>query len=351
MSRSVRISVVDPAAYTPPYDRALCAALAAEGLEVELLTRPFRHGETPAATPGYAVREDAFGATRAHPRNMAALGRRARGDVLHFQWLPLQELDQLLLPRGRPLVLTAHDVLPREPRRFQVAAQRRLYARVDAVVAHTAHSRERLAALGVPEAKLHVIPHGAFVHLAGTAPARPPELPEPDPGRPVALFFGLLRPYKGLDVLLEAWSGVGADGELWIVGNPRMVLPPMPPGVRLVPRFVSEAEAAWCFDRADLVVLPYREIEGSGVLFTALGAGRAIVASDVGGFAELGEAVARGPPGDALALAEELERLLGDEAARAALGARAAEAAATTYAWSAVAAAHRALYEELLPTG
>jgi len=339
----VRISVVDPAAYTPPYDRALCAALAAEGLEVELLTRPFRHGETPAAHPGYVLREDVFGASLTHPLRMAALSRRARGDVLHFQWLPLQELDQLLVPRGRPRVLTAHDVLPREPRRFQAAAQRRLYDRVDAVVAHTQHSRVRLEALGVAPEKLHVIAHGAFTHLAGVTPRRPPELPELTE-RPVALFFGLLRPYKGLDVLLDAWRGLEADAELWVVGAPRMALPALGPGVRLVPRFVTEGEAAWCFARADVVVLPYREIEGSGVLFTALGLAKATLVSDVGGFSELGGAVAHVPPGDASALRAGLAELLGDPPARLALEREAARAAATTFAWSRVARAHRALY-------
>lgn len=354
LSRPLRISVVDPAAYTPPYDRALCAALAQEGLEVELLTRPFRHGETPASTETYTVRDDVFGAPRVHPRNMLRLGRRAHGDVLHFQWLPLQELDRFLLPRGRPTVLTAHDVLPREPRRFQHAAQRRLYDRMDAVVAHTEHSRERLAALGVPEGNLHVIPHGAFHSLASLRPQRPAELPEPS--RPVALFFGLLRPYKGLDVLLDAWRGLEADAELWIVGAPRMEVPPLPAGVRIVPRFVTEAEAAWCFRSADLVVLPYREIEGSGVLFTALGLGKATLTSDVGGFSELGDAVRRVPAGDPAALAAALEALLSDPAERDELAAAAAEAARTRFDWPAIAAAHASLYRSLLerdasPTG
>ncbi len=58
----------------------------------------------------------------------------------------MQPLDGHLLPRGRPLVLTAHDVLPREPRPGQRAAQRRLYGRFDAVVVHSEHGRERLTA-------------------------------------------------------------------------------------------------------------------------------------------------------------------------------------------------------------
>ncbi len=346
LSRPLRISVVDPAAYTPPYDRALCSALAREGLEVELLTRPFRHGETPAADGAYTLREEVFGSSRAHPRNMARLGRRARGELLHFQWLPLQELDQLLLPRGRPMALTAHDVLPREPRRLQRSAQRRLYDRMDAVIAHTDHSCARLLDLGVAEEKLHVIPHGAFTSLASVAPERPGELPEPT--RPVALFYGLLRPYKGLDVLLDAWRQLGLNAELWIVGAPRMDVPPLPPGVRIVPRFVTEAESAWCFAHADLVVLPYREIEGSGVLFTALGLGKAILASDVGGFSELGDAVRRVAPGEPTALAAALSTLLGDPAARAELREAAAAAARTRFDWTTIAAAHAALYRSLL---
>ena len=55
----MRVSVVDPAAYTPPYDRALCAALAQAGADVELVTAPFPHGEVPPAR-GYTVREDFY---------------------------------------------------------------------------------------------------------------------------------------------------------------------------------------------------------------------------------------------------------------------------------------------------
>ncbi len=85
-----------------------------------------------------------------HVPTMLAFRRRAEAeaDVVHFQWLAAQPLDVHLLPRRVPTVLTAHDVLPREPRPGTLAAQRRLYARVDAVVAHTAHGRDRLVRRG-----------------------------------------------------------------------------------------------------------------------------------------------------------------------------------------------------------
>ena len=82
---------------------------------------------------------------------------------------------------------------------------------------------------------------------------------------PVVMFFGLLRPYKGLDVLLEAWRGVDRARELWIVGCPRMPLEPLRAlagaSVRCVPRFVSDAELPALFRRADVIVLPYVSTE------------------------------------------------------------------------------------------
>ena len=341
---------VDPSAFTPPYDRALASALARAGAQVTLATSRFTHGDVPPA-PGVEVDERAFyrwqpeGPARVpaklaqHVPDMLRLRRRP-ADVVHFQWLAVQHLDAFLLPRRRPVVLTAHDVLPREPRPGQRAAQRRLYSRVDAVVVHSQHGRGRLVdELGVDPAKVHVIAHGAFEHLALLEPA---ELPLPDPAKPVVLFFGLIRPYKGLDVLLEAWRGIN-DAELWVVGKPRMDTAALkagaPPGVRFLERFVSDAEVSALFRRANLAVLPYREIDQSGVLFTALAFGTPLVLSDVGGFPEITEAAAHVPAGDAAALHGTLRALLDEPPPRRAHRGR--------YSWDAIAAQHLALYARL----
>ena len=102
--------------------------------------------------------------------------------------------------------------------------------------------------------------------------------------------------------------------------------------------------------RADVVALPYRNIEQSGVLYTALAFGRPLVLSDVGGFPEIAaEGAARlAPAGDAEALAGELRALLADPDAREALGSAAAEAAAGRYSWDGIAAATIELYGELV---
>jgi glycosyltransferase involved in cell wall biosynthesis len=359
----VRILQVDPSAYTPPYDHALSTALAHLGEQVTLATSRFGYGDVPAALgyvrdarafyrfqpgdPGSRVRLAAKLAQ--HVPDMLRLRRRARGfDVVHFQWLAVQHLDRRLAPRSRPLVLTAHDVLPREPRPGQLEAQQRLYERVDAIVVHSRHGQRRLVEnVGVDPDKVEVIPHGAFRHLVDVAPA---PLPLPEPGVPVVLFFGLLRPYKGLDVLLEAWRGI-EGAELWVVGNARMDTSALkaaaPPGVRFLERFVSDAEAAALFRRADLAVLPYREIDQSGVLFTALAFGTPLVLSAVGGFSEV-DAALHVPPGDAPALRDALREVLGDANRRAWMRVAAERAVATGYSWDAIAARHIALYARLL---
>ena len=367
------VKLVDPSAFTPPYDRALAAALARAGADVELLTSRFLYGPVPEPE-GYRVselfyrRSGARGleapARRAfklaeHLPGMARLrGATAEADVVHYQWLTVPALDARLLPPARPRMMTAHYVLPPDPGRRQIATARRVFGAMDAVVAHSEHGARRLRDLaGLDEDRVRVIPHGAFEYLTRLPGERP--LPAELEGAegPVILFFGLLRPYKGLDVLLRAFRSLGPDAELWIAGNPRMDVAPLralaeeaPGRVRFLTRFVEDAEIPALFRRADLVVLPYRDVEHSGVLYTGLAFGKAMVLSAVGGFPEVAEAGGARlvPPEDAEALAAALSELLGDERARAELEAGAARLAAGPYSWDAVASQTQALYRELL---
>jgi glycosyltransferase involved in cell wall biosynthesis len=365
----MRVSVVDPSAYTPPYDHALCAALARAGAEVELVTSHFAYGDVPPAA-GYAVRELFYTRARgeagsrlrratkllSHIPDMVALKRAAAAvDVVHFQWLAMQWLDGMLLPE-RPLVLTAHDLLPREPRWGQTRAQRRLFERLDAIVVHSDYGRRQLVdGLGISAAKVHVIRHGAFTHLT-TRAATPLSGELAAVAGPVVLFFGLLRPYKGIETLLRAWRGI--DGaQLWIVGRPMVEMAPLramaPANVRFVDRFVAEDELPSFFRRADVVVLPYTRTERfdmSGVLATALAFGIPTVLSDIGSFSEVaatgaGRLVA---PDDPVALHDALEELVGDPGAREQLSAAALAAAAGPYSWDTAGRETLALYESLL---
>jgi glycosyltransferase involved in cell wall biosynthesis len=366
----MRVQLVDPSAFTPPYDRALAAALARAGADVELLTSRFLYGPVPPAE-GYRVHERFYRHTAT--RGLAAPGRRAlkaaehlpdmlrlRGaldaDVVHYQWLTMPALDAHLLPPRRPRVLTAHYVLPPQPSRRNLATARRTFGRMDAVVAHSEHGATRLREeAGLDPARVRVIPHGAFDYLTRLPEEKPlaPELQGAE--GPVILFFGLLRPYKGIDTLLEAFREV-RGAELWIVGNPRMDLEPLrrlaegvPGNVRFLTRFVEDAEIPAIFRRAGVVILPYRDAEHSGVLYTGLAFGKPMVLSAVGGFPEVAATGAARlvPPEDPAALASALNELVADPAARERLARSASEAAAGPYSWDAVAAQTLALYREL----
>jgi glycosyltransferase involved in cell wall biosynthesis len=367
----MRVQIVDPAAYTPPYDHALSGALARAGVEVELITARFPYGQVPQEQ-GYAVRElfyrrgsrPGIGPRRRrllraaeHVPDMRRYRRVAEeADLVHYQWLPVPALDRRLLPPKRPRVYTMHWRLPEADSRIG-GSLTKLLAEMDAVVVHSEHGATRLQAdFGVPADRLHVIPHGAFDYLTRQEDEAP--LPEDLRGvdGPVILAFGLIRPYKGTDVLLRAFSRI-EGAELWIVGMPRMpteelrALADGAPGrVRFIDRFIPDSEIPAFMRRADLVVLPYRNIEQSGVLYSALAFGRPLVLSAVGGFPEIAEhgAARLVPPEDPDALAEAIGSLLSDPEAAKALGAAAAREASTTYGWDRIAESTIALYRDLL---
>jgi glycosyltransferase involved in cell wall biosynthesis len=368
----VRVQVVDPSAYTPPYDRALSGALARAGADVELVTSRFAYGAVPPAE-GYRVNElfyrraGRYGAAHRgrfatklaeHVPDMLRYRHHARdADVVHWQWFTVQPVDAYLLPPKRPRLLTAHDVLPRQPRPGQLAATRRLLEKMDAVIVHSEHGAARLRVeLGIDADRIHVIPHGAFDYLTRLPEERPlpPDLEAVE--GPVVLFFGLMRPYKGIETVIEAFHDI--DGaELWVVGMPRMPLEPLRElaseirgRVRFVPRFVDDSEIAAFFRRADIVALPYREIDQSGVLYTALAFAKPIVVSSVGGFQEVAaEGAARAvPPNAPRALAATIQQLLDEPAERERLAQGAAAAAAGRYSWDSIAQQTLTLYRALL---
>ncbi|WP_081686255.1 glycosyltransferase family 4 protein [Candidatus Solirubrobacter pratensis] len=365
--RPLRVQVVDPSAYAPAYDHGLCAALARAGAQVDLHTSSFAYGPVPD-NDGYAAHRSFYRFTprlrqplvrrlvklAQHGPDMLAWRRRAaRADVLHLQWLTVEPLDVALLPRDVPVVFTAHEIVPRTGGRAAIAARRRLYERVDAVVVHTEQGRARLLdEFGVDPAKVELVPHGAFDYLAGQRDERP--LPEElaAVSGPVVLSIGVWRPYHGLEQLLEAWRGI-EGAELWIAGLPRMPLEPLrraaPPGVRFIPRFVTDPELPAFFRRADVVVFPYRSIEASGALFSALPFGCAVLATAVGGFVDVARdgAVATVPDGDPAAMRAELARLLADAGARERLAAGALAACAGPYAWDRIAERTLAVYRRV----
>jgi glycosyltransferase involved in cell wall biosynthesis len=370
----VRVALLDPPSYTPPYDHSLAASLARRGHTVDLLASRVIHGATPVPD-GYA-REDVFfplsgrlfaGAPRSRLRrpvraleyapSVRALLHRVDAfapDVAHVQWLPMPQIDLRWLrglSRRRPTVFTAHNVMLRQgPERTE--RWRRIFNAVDGVVVHSERGVEQLAALGVERARIARIPHAVF----------DTDSPTTAPAGATLLLFGLLRTYKGLDVLVRALADVARaapDVRLVVAGYP---FDPVDVPQRLAEELGVAGRIEWRLGHlpdeeipelmasATVVVLPYREGDASGVLATALGHGRPVVVSDVGSLGELvrefgaGEVVA---PGDAEALAAACSRLLTDPEALAA-AARGADAARVALGWDAAAEAHEGFYEALI---
>jgi glycosyltransferase involved in cell wall biosynthesis len=348
----MQIVIADPPAFTPAYDHALAAALAHAGADVELVTSRFRFGEAPRpdgyrlSEPFYPLSSRLFRrsplrlplkALEHVPGTLALLRRRP--DVLHLQWLAAPELDARLFHPRVPSVFTAHDLLPRRTQGRR-ELWRRLLARFDRVVVHSEHGRAALAELGVDA---RVIPHAVF----------PSDPPRADDGRTL-LSFGMIRPYKGLGDAIAATKQV-EGARLLVAGDP---LEPLDgyraaAGDRAEWRlgYLSEPEVERVFGEATVALFPYRpELDQSGALLQALGAGVPAVAYDVGGIAEpirsfgAGRVVA---PGGVDALAAAARELLDDPAAleSARAGARRAREALT---WDAAAKAHLDLYEELV---
>jgi glycosyltransferase involved in cell wall biosynthesis len=347
----MRILLADPPAFTPAYDHELAAALAARGLDVELLTSRFRFGETPAPA-GYRRRETFYPLSSRlfarspvriplklveHvPGTLSMLRRPA--DVLHLQWLAAPELDRFLLRTRVPTVFTAHDLVPRRTAKKE-ALWRELLSRFDRVVVHSERGRQRLAELDVDA---RVIPHPAF----------PSEPPRADDGRTL-LCLGTIRPYKGLGDAIAAVRQI-EGARLLVAGDP---LEPLN-GYRAEAGdlaewrlgYLSQSELERALGDATVALFPYRpELDQSGALLQALGAGVPAVAYDVGGIAAPVREFGAGrvvEPGDVRGLATAARELLDDRAALEAARAG-ARRARETLTWDAAAEAHAALYREL----
>jgi glycosyltransferase involved in cell wall biosynthesis len=332
-----RIVIVDPGDFTVPYDLALARALVGQGRQVRLVGQvgelsngePLHHGHFYPILASrwrsrFPVATIRFVKGASHGFDMLRLVRWVAtfgAGIAHFQWSPVPVIDRRIIRSLRnriPVVLTWHDSNP-----YQGAANwvmRKGYADLlqgfDAVIVHTQQAQRRATAMGVDPASIYQIAHGLLGE--GDRPRRRRSRQD----RLVLLQFGKIKPYKGVDLLLEALALVPQALrdrlDVRIVGKPymdtagieRFVLANGLSGcVTLRFEFVSDIEAERLFSEADVVVLPYREIDASGVAMSAVARGVPILATAIDGFLEVfwGEPGARlVPEADATALSEAI---------------------------------------------
>ncbi len=237
-------------------------------------------------------------------------------DLVHLHYV--NRFTDALTPLPRPLVVSVHDVFPHVPRlnrRAERALLTRIYRRADALVVHHPRLGDRLRSeFGIMSSRVFVVPHQVFP--TGPVPTQPPD------GPPSVLFFGSLRPNKGLDVLGDAIGLLpNEDLRFTIAGRGDQTLETWARALAERDRRVSVELGFATLERkrelfaaASLVVLPYASFSSqSGVLHDAYGHGRPVVVTDVGALGDTvredGTGLVIGA-GDARALAEAIRRSL-----------------------------------------
>jgi glycosyltransferase involved in cell wall biosynthesis len=258
--------------------------------------------------------------------------REHRPDVLVLEWWSASCLPAyLVLSRaarkmGIPVVLELHEELHASEARVPLVGPvaglglRHLVSTSDAYVVHSPSDCEGLIErYSVDPGRVLVVHHGPF-NMAGHVEV--PERKKDDPR--TILFFGTVRPYKGLEVLIEAFDKmsdeepgrwrlivVGEPWEGWRLPFDKIAQSRHRAAIETVPRYVRDEEIPEFFRRADVVALPYLESSASGPLHLTMAAGLPVVVTSVGG---LSYAVSeyKGAllvaPNDPVALADGLRR-------------------------------------------
>ncbi len=240
-------------------------------------------------------------------------------------WSVLSRRIKRLSPAPR-LIFICHNVLPHEQGRFSKfilpAVIKVTLGRGDRFIVHSQADGDILRAL-LPQARYTVTPLPTYAALGDgdtTAVELPVSLPD---DRPLLLFAGFVRPYKGLDILLDALPLVLAEmpvhllvaGEFWQGGEAQYRRQIRELGIEehvsIINEYLPDELLAACIDRADVVVLPYRSATQSAIIQAAFGRNTPVITTDVGGLAEVVEDGRTGlvvPPEDPNALTKMLHQ-------------------------------------------
>jgi glycosyltransferase involved in cell wall biosynthesis/GT2 family glycosyltransferase len=253
--------------------------------------------------------------------------RRRRPEAVLFQWWTGAVLHSYVLLalaarlQGARIIIEIHEIQDTgEAKMAPVRSYVRRFGRwlmdvADAYIVHSEFDRAALeTSFGIGPRPVRVVRHGPFSHYA-VAESEP--LREAPHDVCNILFFGTIRPYKGLEDLVPAFESlvdedercwltvVGETWEDWTQPIEMIEASKHRDQITLVNHYVSDAEVSRWFAGADVVALPYRRSSASGPLHLTMDAGLPVVVTDVGG---LGEAT-RGYDGAVLVPAADLDSL------------------------------------------
>jgi len=187
------------------------------------------------------------------------------------------------------------NVIPHERHWFDTPLTRWFLKGLDGAVTLCEEVSRDLLALR-PDIPHTVLPHPIYTHFGAKLPREEAERRLGlSAGRRTLLFFGLIREYKGLDILLQAFDLLDERYQLVIAGEPygsfdkyRKLIDDgrSPADVHVFPDYIRDAEVKNYFSAADLTVLPYRSATQSGISSVSNHFGVPMVVTDVGGLRE-----------------------------------------------------------------
>ncbi|HUJ15283.1 MAG TPA: glycosyltransferase family 4 protein [Thermoanaerobaculia bacterium] len=256
--------------------------------------------------------------------------------VIFVWWIWVWAIPyRILMTRCRRVILQCHSIGEKEPAWWKRALANLVFRRADVLVVHARSEAEEA------RKRLQSGPHTRILETFLPVHELGREIPSRAEARSalgltgnVALFFGHIRPFKGLDIALEAWKQLKIDATLVVAGeswwgakfDPR-------PNVRFDLRFIPDSEIATYFAAADVVLAPYRSEAQSGVALTAFHFARPVIATAVGGLPDIidGQNGMLVPPENPEALARAVEAFF-THRDRAAME-RAAAESARRYSW------------------
>ncbi|MBS4029578.1 MAG: glycosyltransferase family 4 protein [Ignavibacteriales bacterium] len=326
MKEHFSVVVIDPFCQVPYYNQYLCSALAQNGVSVTLWTR------IPPSLRNYFSRRN-FSVRRISRFSSDWFSRQSlvakiikygelifldlprlfffclRCDVLHVQWLSpfpfyygelfLYRALQLL---GKKVVFTAHNIFPHDADANIKRRYVNIYSYFDSVLVPTEFSKRIFQQNISHKTAVTDIPHGPLFHDGKKIPSTEAktELRLSEESF-VVLFQGLIRPYKGVEFLVETFAefiksvpnavllvvGTGDEHYLQSLRKKISSLHIPPPSVVCKFDYVGIDELSLYYSSADVAVFPYRAIYQSGALMTAMSFRKAVIATNVGGFPEV----------------------------------------------------------------
>lgn len=287
--------------------------------------------------------------------------------VVHFIWIVSPWMDyqliKLLQLTGCHVIHTAHNPFPHEPKAGDIRTYSRIYQRVDHVIALTNYTRnEIMAHCGIPPEKISVQPHGDYEALFsryGRNDDLANNVRQKAGDRKIIAFLGHIRPYKGLEVFVDAFQLIKQripDSFFLVTGSvlvgdkknweEKLAESCKPDDLWADIRFVPVEDIKAYLSVIDVLVQPYISASQSGNTVMAYAAGVPVISTDVGGLGEMTEDGKTGyviAPGDPEAIADALSKCFGgDNYEKMSRNAR--RAAAEQFNWEKIAEQTAAVY-------